>query len=507
MPNSTCDSPELWSHQESAVKLILARLCPVQPIMIQIPTGGGKTKIIGEVVNRLRANTRILIITTRVHLVDQIREELGEHGVYCSGVSTGDGQSKRTVCERPIATAHKSSHGGVTQRINVGSYQTMIGMQDLLPPDVIIVDECHMVPEKGRFRELLDRFPQACLVGLTATPYRGTIHIRECGIEWTTVFWVSIAKLVSKGILVPPISMSTSRCPSIDGSGVKNRADRGEVTRKICTQLVDSVKRHNRHKNLIFCEDIEHAKQTVAILRMLGEESVFLVHHNVSRSDRRASYADFEGTTQRSWLVNVTLVSIGVNIRQIDCIALLRDVASYSLLVQMIGRGLRVFEGKKDCHVYDFGKGTSRFGFLDDPKFGQRHEDSGGFMMKECPNCGANVMLATVQCHHCHHSFALGGKEADTAGCALSVQANATQLMSSDFVVLTYSSLASAVQKTGSQRLEHLLHDTSGAPFRCIQYRADEPQMGKPPYFPGQSWLARRVNRPDNMVELISRFS
>jgi superfamily II DNA or RNA helicase len=473
--------PELWKHQKEALHACLKSLRPGQPIMLQLPTGSGKSRVIGEIVKSLPGK-RILIITARTDLVKQNCDELDGHGVYCASL------------ERLIANI---------KLVNIGTYHTMIRMTELDTPDVIIVDECHMVPEAGDYRELLARFPQSCLVGLTATPYRGVNHIRECGIDWKTVYAVTIADLIQQKIIVPPVSMATSNAASFDSLDGKTKRTRQEVTPQICVRLVQSVQRHGRLKTLIFCEDIGHAEETASILRSLGEQAVFVVHSKMSRSKRESAYQGFASSNGRSWLVNVGLVTIGVNIRSIDCIAILRDVSSYSLLVQMIGRGLRKYLNKKDCLVFDFGKGTSRFGFLDSPNFGKSPSGQAEFLFKGCPECEANVPLASQSCPHCGFEFSLDAEGLSGAS-SLSNQATDRQLISRDFLVLTYDLMTEEPNKRGQVICSHRLKDNTGAVYRAITTYASKLANAERRYSAGKSLLTYRIDRSDNLVEIIA---
>lgn len=485
MTNSLTNSPkpkkpELWEHQKEAIHACLQNLCPGQPIMLQLPTGSGKSRVIGEIVKSLPGKC-ILIITARTDLVRQNRDELDGHGVYCASL------------EKPSA---------IINLVNIGTYHTMIRMDKLVIPDVVIVDECHMVPEAGDYRELLARFPLSCLVGLTATPYRGVNHIRECGIDWNTVYAVTIADLIEQQIIVPPVSMATSNAASFDSMDGKTKRNRQEVTPQICIQLVQSVKRHGRYKNLVFCEDIKHAEETASILRSLGEKAVFVVHSRMSGSKRDCAYEGFASFIGRSWLVNVGLVTIGVNIRSIDCIAILRDVLSYSLLVQMIGRGLRKYLDKKDCLVFDFGKGTSRFGFLDSPNFSKSPPGQDEFLFKGCPECEANVPLESQSCPHCGYEFSLGD-EAFSDASSLSNLTTARQLISRDFLVLTYDLMTEESNKRGQVICWHRLKDNTGAVYRAITTYAPKLANAEQRYSAGKSLLTFRIDRSDNLVEIV----
>ena len=444
--------------------------------MIHMPTGTGKSKLIGLLSDRLRTN-QVLIITPRIDLVTQTQPELGNHGVLSGNLGKERGNE---------------------HNLFIGTYQTMIKRHDMKVPDVIIIDECHYVPEEGDYRDLIARYPRAAVIGLTATPYRGEKHIKECGLEWQTVFAVSLIDMIKEGILVPPKSMATTDSPSL---GMNPSVTAADITTQIIPKLIADVIVQERKKILVFCIDIKHARQTAELLRRHGEKNVYLVHSGPSKSKRKRMYEGFTLDSERSWLINVSLVTFGVNIRPIDCIAILRGVSSYSLLVQMIGRGLRTYGGKKDCLVYDFGNGTSRFGFLDSPLFNDqtKKKETGGFQFKKCPECAANVHLSTMTCQHCGHEF--------SSSCSLKESSVASQLLSIDYIVVSYVGSQQSTDVKGNHIIEHQLTGSSGDTYRALTAWAQGTPRPRQVsvYAKGTPLLVQRKHQTGSLVNIVAQ--
>lgn len=343
--------------------------------MMVLPTGSGKTIIIAEITKyAVSLGLKVLIVKPRKRLFLQTVKELPYHGKL-------SGKFGRDL--------------GADHSVLITTYQTatQYSVLDIIP-DVVIIDECHMVPEDGCYAELLNRYPNASVFGLTATPFRANTHIEESVFKWKTIFQISITQLIADGFLVPPVSMFT------DGHAVKDDIDTkdlSEVTDRIVKKMILEVQKKARNRCVFFCKDIAHAKLASDTLMQLGEKNVFLVHSEMTDDHIERAYAAFETASDKSWLINVGLLSVGVDIPCIDCIAILRDVKTFALLVQIIGRGLRLFGGKTSCLIYDFGYGLERFGFIDAPELGRVRQEAQAFSaekkeyaFKPCAKC--NVM-------------------------------------------------------------------------------------------------------------------
>ena len=372
--------PERRQYQWDANAAAIASITVPGWSLIEIPTGGGKSFVIKTIVHSL-AHLQILVITPRRKLLKQLRRTF----------PTGIG----------IMSADYGNDDGSEHDLVLGTQQTLIS-RTLKAPDLIVFDECHLLAPNSASWKWVKQFPDAKVIGLTATPYRGKEHISSFG--WNTIYTISIPELVRLGYLVPPRSMATG---TLAASFETNNLVKTDM---LLPPLLLKVKEQRKWRTIVFCQDIPHAQHVAKQLQQLGETSVFLVHSRMSDTAIETQYAAFEHATERSWLINVTLVSIGVDIPCIDCVVILRDVSSYSLFVQMVGRGLRVCDPKKECLVFDFGGATNRFGFIDQPDFklssnGIRPNGEGEARFKECCECGTQVALNAKTCPHCGHDF------------------------------------------------------------------------------------------------------
>lgn len=457
---------KLHWYQELAVVAAISHAFPGTRNMVVLPTGGGKSVVIAEIVKRL-PDLQILIIVPRRSLLKQLLKRLRAYGVLSSKLGNDLGDRHKLV---------------------VGTVQTIM-RRKIVPPDVMIVDENHVGNPDGAYGALIRDNPQAAVIGLTATPYRQNELITEASIEWKQVYSISISELIGQGFLVPPRSKATSAAAGEVFCATRSETV-DEVTERIVPKLVKAVRRQERKKCLVFCIDIKHAELTSKLLKHEGQESVYIVHSRQSRQVQDAMVGEFEQSNEPAWLVNVGLVSFGVDIPAIDCIAILRDIRSFALLVQIIGRGLRTFIDKMDCLVYDFGGGTRRFGFVDSPRLPQ---PSGGFDspgQKRCPSCRDMNHLSALKCRCCAHAFPRFTSLSDTA--------ISHSLLLREFA--TYLGSQTMQDDRGVWQEEHRLSQGQ----RTLRARTDsltEPDPSRPLYKLGRRLIVEHV--AEDLVEII----
>jgi len=470
--NKNSGSTQLRGYQERAVVAAIRQALPGSRNMLVLPTGAGKSLIIAEIAERL-PDYQILIITPRRSLLKQLRKLLRAHGVLSStaGNDLGDG--------------HK---------LVVGTLQT-ITKRRIKEPEVIIMDENHVGNPDAAYGDLIRRHPNAAVIGLTATPYRQNEPINAFGIDWKLIYSISISELIEGKFLVPPRSMATSAASADvddDAFAAMGSETVEEVTDRIVPKLVEAVRRERRRKCLVFCIDIKHAELTSDLLKRRGEGSVYVIHSGQSSPHQDKITRKFEQSNQRAWLVNVGLVSFGVDIPAIDCIAILRDIFSFALLVQIIGRGLRTFTGKMDCLIYDFGAGTRRFGFVDDPRLPQTGEGFGPPGQKCCPACHEFNHLSALKCRGCGQTFPRSTSLKDSA--------TSNQLLSVGYMAASYVSASFTQDERGVWQVEHQLSHGQEA-LRARTDSLAKPDMTRTPYKRGATLVVRRVR--GDLVKII----
>jgi DNA repair protein RadD len=177
------------------------------------------------------------------------------------------------------------------------------------------------------------------------------------------------------------------------------------VTQSAVQELV--AKAAGRQSIMVFCAGVSHTKKVAAKIAELTGDEVGVVTGETMALERSAIIDRFKARQLR-WIANCDVLTTGFNARGVDCVAVLRATCSPGLFAQMCGRGLRLFEGKQDCLILDFGQNLRRHGPLDADDYGVSKSKNGTHAApeKKCPECKAPAPLAAKVCEECGHEFA-----------------------------------------------------------------------------------------------------
>jgi DNA repair protein RadD len=375
---------------------------------VVIPTAGGKTPVMASICRDAVSqwNGRVLILAHVKELLEQAVDKLhamapdlwNQIGVYSAGLGSRD-------TDHPIIVAGIQS---VYRRANA-----------LDSFDIILLDECHMLPPdgEGMYRTFLADAqqvnPNVRLIGLTATPYRMTSGM-ICAPENLlnhVCYEVGVRELIVQGYLCPLKTKAGRR--KVDTSVLHVRGgefiagevealmDDDSLVRSACREIVDHTR--ERHSILIFASGVGHALHVQRVLGEMGHECGFVCGETLpferAETLRRFKVGDLK------YLVNVNVLTTGFDAPNIDCIALLRPTMSPGLYYQMVGRGFRLDPSKADCLVLDFGGNILRHGPVDALQVDDRAGGNGEAPAKECPQCQAVIHAAYATCPECGHAF------------------------------------------------------------------------------------------------------
>ena len=397
---------QLRQYQQQAVDAVYnyLRRYDDNPCVV-IPTAGGKTPILATIVKDAiqQWDGRVMILSHVKELLEQAVDKIHtvypecDIGIYSTGLKRWDTDNKCIVAG--IQSAYRNTDG-------FGKF------------DLIIVDEAHLIPEKGDgmyrnfLRRMKDHNPELRVIGLTATPYRltsGPICAPDNVLN-KICFEVGVKELLQQGFLCPLRSKASRQ--EIDASGLHVRAgefiesevdklmNTGDLVAQACSEIISYAR--ERKAVIIFCCSIDHAQNVLAHIRKHDStaEAVF----GDTLPSFRAEILERFKAGKIKFLVNVGVLTTGFDAPNIDCVVLLRPTASPGLYYQMVGRGFRLHPDKKDCLVLDFGGNIERHGPVDsiqvEPKT-DREEPLG----KTCPQCREVVPTAAMLCHVCGHSF------------------------------------------------------------------------------------------------------
>jgi superfamily II DNA or RNA helicase len=343
---------ELRPYQQDLVAKVRVRRRRCS--LIVLPTGAGKTVVISEVI-REAENQHVLIFVHRREIIFQIRDKLAAFGIEAGLILAGQPMNQMA-------------------RVQVASVQTLSsrclrGDMDLPNADVVAIDEAHHVRAKT-YKQIIERYPDARIIGLTATPSRRDGRGLGSSFE-EMVEGPQVAELIDQKFLVGTKVYAPST-PNLKGVHTR-QGDyaEGQLAKRVdLPELVGDIVMHwlrlsGRKRTITFATSVGHSRHIEEELRRAG---VKVAHIDGStpkeeRDDVLAQLAcgDLEVVT------NCMVLTEGFDLPDIGCIVLARPTKSMGLYRQMVGRGLRPAQGKDHCLVLDHSGATFQHGFVEDP--------------------------------------------------------------------------------------------------------------------------------------------
>ena len=459
----------LRPYQQEAVKATVRHFKKSdESAVIVLPTGSGKSLVISELA-RL-AQHKILVLAHVKELVEQNHQKYESYGLTANIFSAGLGRKE------------------LEHQVTFGSVQSVAPNLDKFNQhfSLVIVDECHRIGQfddnnesQNQYQQIIAHLqktnPNLKLLGLTATPYRmgiGWIYQDHyhgfCRGDDTSVFKhciyeMPLGLMIKQGFLSPPTlidaaiahyDFSSLSISSFSGQNEKALntllLKHKRVTKSITEQVVSLSK--DRKGVMIFAATIKHAQEIMDYLAEFGHaQQSALIIGDTDNKERDLIISRFKAQHIK-FLVNVAVLTTGFDAPHVDLIALLRPTQSVSLFQQIVGRGLRLCDGKEDCLIIDYANsgfdifspevgsakpssdsvavlvpcpvcqfGNTFWGKVDQDgdlieHYGRRcmgFEDIDGerkrcdyrFRFKECSQCGQQNDIAARVCQHCDHAM------------------------------------------------------------------------------------------------------
>jgi DNA repair protein RadD len=402
--------------------------------LVLMPTGSGKSVVIGDftagVIQRWPSQ-RILMMTDSKHLIQQNADKIQAImpnvplGIYSAGL-------KKKQAIAPIV------YGGVQSIYN--------GVKELGHRDLCLVDEAHMVDDdpKSRygqvFAALWEKNPLMKVIGFTATGWRTrqglltNVNPENNYRVFTDVCYdltkpEDFIRLIAEGYLVTPIAKPAETQINVDSvriiggdfviSGLKRVSDVEELTLRALRELI--AHSYDRNCGMVFAVDIEHAENINRILINAFGQSSCVIHSEQEIEENDANYKAWQAGSIK-WAVSVGQLAKGVDNPRIDIIGVLRTTLSSQLWVQMIGRGMRPYPGKRNLLVLDFTQNTRTLGPINDPYIPKQRGEkrTGEAPVKICRpeqgGCGCYNHTSARFCDFCGLEFAQTVKFKQEAG-------------------------------------------------------------------------------------------
>lgn len=440
---------ELRPYQQEAVKECWRALRESDaPVLLMASVGAGKSLMLASILQTMeKAGKRALCLVNNAELVRNncatFVEQGGHSSIYCAALGCKD-SSAPVVFGTP-----QSVLNGINKKEPIADIRF----------NIIVVDEAHAInytDHRTCFMRILrhykQEYPDMRLLGATGTNFRfkGSTIVGDDCIFKTQVGNITTESLIETGYLINP-DFSVDRNLVIDFSKVKIKqngqfdskqldaviSDSVRLTELICKQVIHIMETQARFGVFIFATTRKHAEE---IMTHLPPDKTALILGDTPQHER-TEILDKARRGEIKYLVNIAIISVGVDVPAYDTIAYLRPTESLVLLVQTMGRALRLSErtGKTSALVLDFAGNIERHSHWDNPillKALQQIEDEDDrqrpiicpkcmaantdtarrcvgmnnkvrcdyyFEFKECPNedCQTQNDIAARHCHKC----------------------------------------------------------------------------------------------------------
>ena len=371
-------------------------------IMLQLPTGGGKTltaaAMLANALHRSLArgkDERSLFVAHRLELIDQTVATFARLGIMSIGViRAGD---RRRDPSQPIQVC--SIQTLARRRVTVENVR------------IVFIDEAHRAYSDSYVKHLFDAYPEAFFVGLSATPCRS--DGKPLGKYFDHMVCASkYSELIEGGFIVEPIVYSTPILPDLTSvrtvAGEYNAEDLERAVNRralIGNLLSEWQKRAGGRRTVAFAVSVAHSK---AIVEMFTEAGVSAEHlDGTTPEDLRRAILARLASGETSLVSNVGVLCEGWDLPACKCLLLARPTKSLVLHMQMAGRILRPFEGVSPV-LLDHGGNIDRHGMPHEDRewsLDSKPKRAGTAPVKACPACFAMIAAAAGTCPHCGHEF------------------------------------------------------------------------------------------------------
>jgi DNA repair protein RadD len=398
---------ELRPYQDDAIDRVRSELRKpaVQNVLVVAPTGAGKTVIASAIMeSAIARGRRVVFLAHRKELIDQCSKKLDQFGVDHGVIQANHPR------RRPHLKMHVASVPTLVRRLAAGKVHFSEA------PDLIIIDECHRALASS-YLAILQAWPKAIVLGLTATPWR--TDGRGLGRIYQSMVLVStVQELVDNGYLLAPTFYAPSR-PDLSKVTVRAGDYSEEQLQSVMDTdaLVGNIVEHWQKlaggtRSVVFASGIRHSQHIVERFVAAGIRAEHIDGETPAEA-RDAILARLRSGETRV-VSNCAVLTEGWDLPELGCCVLARPTKSQGLYLQMIGRVMRTIEGKESAIVIDHAGSVLQHGFPTDPiKYSL---DDNRRAMKQaaeddeqqaliCPDCNEASPRGTKKCPGCGYEW------------------------------------------------------------------------------------------------------
>lgn len=387
-------------YQATAVRALRKALSSERNRVVAVgPTGCGKTHIAAMLL-RSQPQTRALFVVHRYELADQAYQALTRAGIRAGIVMAQEEQ------------LHGDGRVDLGARVQVASVQTLVRRAGPERVDLIIFDEAHRVLADS-YQTIAKRYPEAAVLGLTATPERtdgrgladffhdmlviarpSELHASHhlADPRWFGAPAGYRAKLKER--LRGVRSSGGDFMPSDLERAVDNRFLMGKV-------VSETLRLAPGRSKAVFAGSVEHSRKLATAFRRAGVKAMHL-DGETPAAERETMLEDLRAGRIEA-ICNYDVLSEGWDLPELGCVVLARPFRSLTRYMQCVGRGMRWRRGPRPL-VLDFGDNAPRFGLWpgdDVPWRIDGRPRNGEPLWKQCEGCQERIPLAATECPEC----------------------------------------------------------------------------------------------------------
>ena len=335
---------KLFDYQEDMKERIEKALRLHRSVMAQMPTGTGKTYLLTAVIDSFVSNNskeKVWIVAHRRELVSQIDETVRKFHSYSA-----------------------SNTSSLLSSVKAMSIQWLMRHYDEIEeePGMIVIDEAHHALAKT-YKEMWERFPKAKFLGLTATPCRlngkGFTDLFDVLVQsWDVPEFISKGRLATYDFVSIKLDGVTQRLidslqkRGADGDYQNKEMDMLLNKKPSIERLYQSLEEYGKdRKGIVYAINISHAQKITKLYQENGVKAIAIDSKTPATERQQDIEAFKKGDIQV--LVNVDIFSEGFDCPDVEFVQLARPTLSLAKYLQMVGRGLRVAKGKKNCVIID----------------------------------------------------------------------------------------------------------------------------------------------------------
>ena len=335
---------KLYDYQEDMKGRIEGELRLHRSVMAQMPTGTGKTYLLTAVIDSFVSNNpmeKVWIVAHRRELVSQIDETV-----------------------RKFHSNSASNTSSLLSSVKAMSIQWLMRHYDEIEeePGMIVIDEAHHALAKT-YKEMWERFPNAKFLGLTATPCRlngkGFTDLFEILVQsWSVPEFISKGRLATYDFVsIKSDGMTQRLIDSLQKRGADGDYQNKEMDMLLnkkpsIERLYQSLEEFGKdRKGIVYAINISHAQKITKLYQEHGVKAIAIDSKTPAVERQQDIEAFKKGDIQV--LVNVDIFSEGFDCPDVEFVQLARPTLSLAKYLQMVGRGLRVAKGKKNCVIID----------------------------------------------------------------------------------------------------------------------------------------------------------